>query len=181
MAQLDVPQRTAVHHARAAVVPRVHGDAPADVEVHVRVARRLLLWRAAEAPGRGCRDGGRLLPADGPRRGEPRRRRLQRRPSRLQRVDAELQVRRRRLHQEEAAVGEQIRTAIQPLLPLPLWTETLSRIALNFVASTPGVSCVLCGMRHPNYVTDALGITRLAPIPDVAAVAQALAERTQVP
>jgi uncharacterized protein len=56
----------------------------------------------------------------------------------------------------------------------PLWTESLSRIALDFVASTPGVSSVLCGMRHPAYVEDAVGVMSLPPVPDVAAIAEAL-------
>jgi aryl-alcohol dehydrogenase-like predicted oxidoreductase len=84
-----------------------------------------------------------------------------------------------RATRQDARVGEQIRAAIQPHLPLDLWTESLSRLALDFVASTPGVSCVLCGMRHSTYVADAAGILTLPPVPDVVAIAQALADATR--
>jgi len=79
-----------------------------------------------------------------------------------------------RASRQDVGVGEQIRAAIQPHLPRVLWNESLSRIALNFVASTPGVSSVLCGMRHPTYVEDAVGVMTLPAIPDVTAVAHAL-------
>ena len=71
-------------------------------------------------------------------------------------------------------VGAQIRSALAPHLPPELAAESLSRIALDFVASTPGVSCVLNGMRHPTYVADAVGIMDLPPLPDVVAAARAL-------
>jgi uncharacterized protein len=72
-------------------------------------------------------------------------------------------------------VAARVRAAIEPHLPPALRGESLSRIALQFAASTPGVACVLNGMRHPAYVEDAAGILGLPPIPDVAAVARALA------
>ena len=46
--QLDVPQRAAVGHACAAVVPGRHADVLADVEVDVAVARGLAPGRTAE-------------------------------------------------------------------------------------------------------------------------------------
>ena len=72
-------------------------------------------------------------------------------------------------------MGQQIRAAIAPQLPTELRQESLSRLAMSFVASTPGVACVLNGMRHPAYVEDAAGVMALPPIPDVTAVARALA------
>lgn len=81
-----------------------------------------------------------------------------------------------RASRQDARVGEQIRAAIRPALPRETWDESLSRISLDFVASTPGVSCVLCGMRHPAYVEDAAGVLGLPPIPDVVAVADRLKE-----
>ena len=81
-----------------------------------------------------------------------------------------------RATRQDAGIGEQIRMAIQPALPPELSDESLSRIALDFVASSPGVSCVLCGMRHPAYVEDAVGVLALPPIPDVGAVADRLRE-----
>jgi uncharacterized protein len=84
-----------------------------------------------------------------------------------------------RASRQDARVGEQIRAAIRPALPLALQQESLSRIALDVVASTPGVSCVLCGMRHPAYVEDAVGVMQLPPVPDVTAVAEALKTETE--
>jgi hypothetical protein len=80
-----------------------------------------------------------------------------------------------RASRQDSRLAEQIRAAIQPALPPDLRNESLSRIALDFVASTPGVSTVLCGMRHPAYVEDATGLTRLSPIADVTVVASAIA------
>jgi len=65
------------------------------------------------------------------------------------------------------------RGGLEPLLPPELRGESLSRLALDFVASTPGVTSVLNGMRHPTYVADAVGVMRLPPIPEVVAVARA--------
>ena len=45
-------------------------------------------------------------------------------------------------------------------LPDGLKGETLSRKSLAVLANTPGVDCVLNGMRHPDYVDDALGILK---------------------
>lgn len=70
-----------------------------------------------------------------------------------------------------------IRAAIEPHLPLELRGESLSRLALDFVASTPGVTCVLNGMRNPAYVADAVGMMTLLPIPDVTAVARAFRQQ----
>jgi hypothetical protein len=55
---------------------------------------------------------------------------------------------------------------LNPALVEELRRETLSRKALHAVASVPGVSCVLNGMRHPDYVTDSMGIMWWNPIPD---------------
>lgn len=71
-------------------------------------------------------------------------------------------------------LSAQVRAALEPVLPPELRGESLSRIALDFVASTPSVTCVLNGMRHPAYVADAVGVMDLPPIPDVAAAARAL-------
>jgi len=84
-----------------------------------------------------------------------------------------------RASRQDRQIGEQIRAAISPALPPALHRESLSRIALDVVASTPGVSCVLCGMRHPAYVEDAASVMALPPIPDVVAVARRLDEATR--
>ncbi|MFQ5960868.1 MAG: aldo/keto reductase [Candidatus Methylomirabilales bacterium] len=67
-----------------------------------------------------------------------------------------------------------VSAAIDPLLPAERRGESLSRKALWVLASTPGVSCVLNGMRTPAYVDDALGILPWPPLPDVIAIYQAI-------
>ncbi len=67
-----------------------------------------------------------------------------------------------------------ISAAIDPLLPAERRGESLSRKALSVLASTPGVSCVLNGMRKPGYVDDTLGILPWLPLPDVIAMYQAI-------
>ncbi|MEC4674602.1 MAG: hypothetical protein VST68_10470, partial [Nitrospirota bacterium] len=57
--------------------------------------------------------------------------------------------------------------------------ESLSRKALWTVASTPGVTCVLNGMRSPEYVTDALGILSWEPLAETQPIFQAIANATQ--
>jgi uncharacterized protein YyaL (SSP411 family)/aryl-alcohol dehydrogenase-like predicted oxidoreductase len=57
-----------------------------------------------------------------------------------------------------------VSAAIDPLLPASHRAESLSRKALWILASTPGVTCVLNGMRTPHYVDDALGVLRWEPL-----------------
>jgi aryl-alcohol dehydrogenase-like predicted oxidoreductase len=64
-------------------------------------------------------------------------------------------------------LSQAVSAAIDPLLPPERRGETLSRKALWVLASTPGVSCVLNGMRTPSYVDDSLGILSWPPLPDV--------------
>jgi hypothetical protein len=56
---------------------------------------------------------------------------------------------------------------LDPLLPEGKRKETLSRKALWVLASTPGVTCVLNGMRTPAYVEDSLAVLRWEPLPGV--------------
>jgi hypothetical protein len=53
-----------------------------------------------------------------------------------------------------------IARAIDPLLPESRRAETLSRKSLWILAGTPGVTCVLNGMRTPQYVDDALAVLK---------------------
>lgn len=76
---------------------------------------------------------------------------------------------------QEAAERSRARTrliseAVDPLLPVSHRGEPLSRKALWVLASTPGVTCVLNGMRTPAYVDDALAILRWRPLEDVGTV-----------
>lgn len=57
--------------------------------------------------------------------------------------------------------------AIDPLLPERHRQDTLSRKALWILARTPGVTCVLNGMRTPHYVDDTLAILKWEPFTDV--------------
>jgi hypothetical protein len=69
--------------------------------------------------------------------------------------------------------SEAISAAIDPLLPPERRDATLSRKALWVLASTPGVSSVLNGMRRPAYVEDSLGILSWPPLPAVIPIYQA--------
>ena len=62
------------------------------------------------------------------------------------------------------AVSDAVSDVLDPLLPAERRGETLSRKALWVVASTPGASAVLVGMRTPAYVDDALGILAWPPL-----------------
>ena len=57
-------------------------------------------------------------------------------------------------------------SAIDPLLPEPHRGASLSRKALWILASTPGVTSVLNGMRTPPYVDDALAVLGWEPLKD---------------
>ncbi len=70
----------------------------------------------------------------------------------------------------------EIARVIDPLLPEERRGESLSRKALWILTSTPGVSCVLNGMRKPAYVDDTLGILPWPPLQEVMPLYQALQE-----
>jgi hypothetical protein len=89
----------------------------------------------------------------------------------LQKLLGELR-RQAALKSQEAIAG--VVAAIDPRLPADRRGESLSRKALWVVASTPGVSSVLNGMRTPAYVDDALGILAWPPLPDPIAVYEAV-------
>src|SRR6185295_16473935 len=92
----------------------------------------------------------------------------------LQKLLGELR-RQAALKSEEVTAG--IAAAIDPLLPAERRPETLSRKALWVVASTPGVSSVLNGMRTPLYVDDARGILSWPRLKDPIAVYHAVREQ----
>jgi hypothetical protein len=81
---------------------------------------------------------------------------------------------RRRAMRETRASLEAITEAVDPLLPAERRGESVSRKALWVLASTPGVSCVLNGMRSLAYVKDALGVLDWPPLPDAARVYEAV-------
>ncbi|HEV8374906.1 MAG TPA: aldo/keto reductase [Candidatus Polarisedimenticolia bacterium] len=61
--------------------------------------------------------------------------------------------------------SDRIASALREDLPTALRDESLSRKALHAVASVPGVTCVLNGMRRPAYVADSMEILKWEPIP----------------
>lgn len=75
----------------------------------------------------------------------------------------------------EATIKSREKTAaitrtINPLLPDAHRKDTLSRKAFWVLISTPGVTCVLNGMRTPAYVEDSLAVLRWIPLPDIRAI-----------
>jgi len=74
-----------------------------------------------------------------------------------------------RSRDEAAAVS----AAIDPALPAERRGEPLSRKALWTLASTPGVSCVLTGIRSTAYVDDALAVLAWPPLADPLRVLEA--------
>ena len=70
--------------------------------------------------------------------------------------------------------SDAVASAIHPYLPLACQGESLSRKALWVLASTPGVSTVLLGMRHGSYVTDGMAILGWAPLANVGRIYEAV-------
>ena len=64
--------------------------------------------------------------------------------------------------------SDSIAARLDPALPAWLRSQSLSRKALHSVASVPGVSCVLNGMRRPEYVADAMEVLKWEPLPGAA-------------
>jgi hypothetical protein len=87
---------------------------------------------------------------------------------------------RRQATTKSQRLSQAVSAAIDPLLPPERRGESLSRKALWVLASTPGVSCVLNGMRKPSYVDDSLGILSWPPLPDVSPIYEA-AQRVRLP
>jgi uncharacterized protein YyaL (SSP411 family)/aryl-alcohol dehydrogenase-like predicted oxidoreductase len=85
----------------------------------------------------------------------------------LQKLFMEL---RRRAAEKTRAHTTTLLQAIDPLLPAERRVDPLARKALWVVASTPGVSSVLNGMRRVAYVEEALGVLPWPPLADVAPV-----------
>ena len=79
----------------------------------------------------------------------------------------------------EATERSRVKTAsvsatLNPLLPEARRGESISRKALWVLASTPGVTCVLNGMRSPAYVEDSLAVLGWEPLKGVAQVFEAM-------
>lgn len=84
----------------------------------------------------------------------------------------------------EATLKSRMKTAavaktLDPLLPQNKRHESLSRKALWVVVSTPGVTCVLNGMRAPAYVADSLAVLSWELHPDVRPIYEAVKNRAE--
>jgi aryl-alcohol dehydrogenase-like predicted oxidoreductase len=64
---------------------------------------------------------------------------------------------------------------LDPLLPEDRRKESLSRKALWILMSTPGITCVLNGMRSPAYANDSLAVMRWEPLTDVRKIFEGIA------
>jgi aryl-alcohol dehydrogenase-like predicted oxidoreductase len=76
----------------------------------------------------------------------------------LPELDALIRELRRQAAERSQTRNAALSAAIDPLLPEERRPETLSRKALWTVASTPGVTAVLNGMRRVDYVDDSVGV-----------------------
>jgi uncharacterized protein YyaL (SSP411 family)/aryl-alcohol dehydrogenase-like predicted oxidoreductase len=81
---------------------------------------------------------------------------------------------RRRGASKSRRQSDTVSAAIDPLLPAEQRGESLSRKAIWVLASTPGVSCVLNGMRTPSYVDDSLGVLAWPPLAEVIPIYRAV-------
>ncbi|MDK2743931.1 MAG: DUF255 domain-containing protein [Nitrospira sp. BO4] len=64
------------------------------------------------------------------------------------------------------AQTERVAQAIDPLLPASHRSASLSQKVLWILSSTPGVTCVLNGMRFTRYVDDTLAVLKWEPLKD---------------
>ena len=84
---------------------------------------------------------------------------------------------RREATERSRAKTASVSAILDPLLPESKRKESLSRKALWILTSTPGVTCVLNGMRSPTYADDSLGIMGWEPLTEVLRVFNALKQR----
>ena len=82
---------------------------------------------------------------------------------------------RREASERSRARSAAVEQRLDPLLPPLRRAESLSRKALWVLASTPGVTCVLNGMRSVPYVNDSLQVLRWEPLNEPLAVFRAFA------
>jgi hypothetical protein len=87
-----------------------------------------------------------------------------------------LQSFRIRAARQSQATSNRVAAALNPHLPLARRGEPLSRKALWILTGTPGVSAVLLGMRHPDYVSDGMEVLKWPPPGNVRKVYAGVAE-----
>ena len=91
-------------------------------------------------------------------------------------LDLLLQAYRAQAARQSQSASNRVTAALNPYLPLIRRGEPLSRKALWVLASTPGVSSVLLGMRHPEYVSDGMEILKWPLLGDARKVYEAMSE-----
>ena len=79
---------------------------------------------------------------------------------------------------EAHAQGQTVTALVNAALPSTRRSESLSRKALWVVASTPGVTCVLNGMRAVEYVRDSVGVFEWESLEDVDPVYRAVRQQS---
>jgi hypothetical protein len=82
---------------------------------------------------------------------------------------------RREATERSRAKTASVSAALNPLLPETKRKESLSRKALWVLASTPGISCVLNGMRSPAYADDSLAVMGWEPLTGIKQIFEGIA------
>jgi hypothetical protein len=85
---------------------------------------------------------------------------------------------RREAAEKSRARTQRVTAAMDALLPPSKQRETLSRKALWVLTSTPGVTCVLNGMRTPRYVEDSMAVLGWKPLDNPEAIYRAMRHMT---
>jgi uncharacterized protein len=83
---------------------------------------------------------------------------------------------RREATERSRAKTASVSAILDPLLPETKRKESLSRKALWVLTSTPGVTCVLNGMRSPAYADDSLAVMRWEPLTGLRQVFESMAQ-----
>jgi aryl-alcohol dehydrogenase-like predicted oxidoreductase len=84
---------------------------------------------------------------------------------------------RREATERSRAKTSSVSAILDPLLPETKRKESLSRKALWVLASTPGVTCVLNGMRSPAYADDSLAVMGWEPLKGIEQIFEGIAGR----
>jgi uncharacterized protein YyaL (SSP411 family)/aryl-alcohol dehydrogenase-like predicted oxidoreductase len=84
---------------------------------------------------------------------------------------------RREATERSRAKTASVSAILDPLLPETKRKESLSRKALWVLASTPGITCVLNGMRSPAYADDSLAVMGWEPLKGIKQIFEGIAGR----
>jgi uncharacterized protein len=84
---------------------------------------------------------------------------------------------RREATERSRAKTASVSAILDPFLPEPKRKESLSRKALWVLASTPGVTCVLNGMRSSAYADDSLAVMGWEPLKGIKEIFEGIAGR----